>query len=67
MVNYPINSIVDKKLIDNPYVTLSGSNFVEVKFNPSDSSHFLGNVGKKVNLELQDLQQEQDLDYTNNI
>ena len=48
--NYPINSIVDKKLIDNPYVTLSGSSFVEVKFNPADSSHFLGNVGKKVQL-----------------
>ena len=48
--NYPINSIVDKKLIDNPYVTLSGSTFVEVKFNPADSSHFLGNVGKKVQL-----------------
>ena len=49
-VNYPINSIVDKKLIDNPFVTLSGSNFVEVKFNPSDSAHFLGNVGKKCQL-----------------
>ena len=48
--NYPINSIVDKKLIDNPYVTLNGSTFVEVKFNPADSSHFLGNVGKKVQL-----------------
>jgi len=48
--NYPINSIVDKKLIDNPYVTLSGSAFVEVKFNPADASHFLGNVGKKVQL-----------------
>ena len=49
-VNYPINSIVDKKLVDNPYVTLSGSDFVEIKFNPADSSHFLGNVGKKVQL-----------------
>ena len=48
--NYPTNSIVDKKLIDNPYVTLSGSNFVEVKFNPADSAHFLGNVGKKCQL-----------------
>ena len=48
--NYPTNSIIDKKLIDNPYVTLSGSNFVEVKFNPADSSHFLGNVGKKCQL-----------------
>ena len=48
--NYPINSIVDKKLIDNPYVTLSGNSFVEVKFNPADSAHFLGNVGKKCQL-----------------
>ena len=48
--NYPINSIVDKKLIDNPYVTLSGNSFVEIKFNPSDASHFLNNVGKKVQL-----------------
>ena len=40
-VNYPTNSIIDKKLIDNPYVTLSGSNFVEVKFNPAYSAHFL--------------------------
>ena len=49
-VNYPTNSIVDKKLIDNPYVTLSGNSFVEVKFNPADSAHFLGNVGKKCQL-----------------
>ena len=49
-VNYPTNSIVDKKLIDNPYVTFQGSNFVEVKFNPADSAHFLGNLGKKVQL-----------------
>ena len=48
--NYPTNSIIDKKLIDNPYVTLSGSSFVEVKFNPADSAHFLGNVGKKCQL-----------------
>ena len=48
--NYPIKSIVDKKLIDNPYVTTNGSSFVEVKFNPADSAHFLGNVGKKVQL-----------------
>ena len=48
--NYPIKSIVDKKLIDNPYITVNGSTFVEVKFNPADSAHFLGNVGKKVQL-----------------
>ena len=39
--NYPINSIVDKKLIDNPYVTLSGNSFLEIKFNPAASAHFL--------------------------
>ena len=27
-----------------------GSSFVEVKFNPADASHFLGNVGKKCQL-----------------
>ena len=48
--NYPINSIVDKKLIDNPYVTLTNSDFLEIKFNPADSAHFLGNVGKKCQL-----------------
>lgn len=47
---YPTNSIEDKKLIDNPYVTLAGNNFLEIKFNPADSSHFLGNVGKKCQL-----------------
>ena len=47
---YPTNSIEDKKLIDNPYETLSGSAFLEVKFNPSDSAHFLGNVGKQCQL-----------------
>jgi plastocyanin len=48
--NYPTNSIEDKKLIDNPYETLSGSNQLIIKFNPSDSSHFIGNVGRKVQL-----------------
>ena len=48
--NYPTNSIEDKKLVDNPYETLSGSNQLIVKFNPSDSAHFIGNVGKKVQL-----------------
>ena len=48
--NYPTNSIEDKKLIDNPYETFSGSNQLIVKFNPSDASHFIGNVGKKCQL-----------------
>ena len=48
--NYPTNSMVDKKLIDNPYVTSATSAFLVVKFNPADSSHFLGNVGKQCQL-----------------
>ena len=48
--NYPTNSIEDKKLIDNPYETFSGSNQLIVKFNPSDSAHFIGNVGRKCQL-----------------
>ena len=47
---YPTNSIEDRKLIDNPYETAAGSNFLIVKFNPADASHFLGNVGKKCQL-----------------
>ena len=48
--NYPTNSIDDRRLIDNPYETLSGSAFLVVKFDPADSSHFIGNVGKKCQL-----------------
>ena len=48
--NYPTNSIEDKKLIDNPYETFNGSNQLIVKFNPSDSAHFIGNVGRKCQL-----------------
>ena len=48
--NYPTNSIEDKKLVDNPFETFNGSNQLVVKFNPSDSGHFIGNVGKKCQL-----------------
>jgi len=48
--NYPTNTIDDKRLIDNPFETLSGSSFLVVKFDPADSSHFIGNVGKKCQL-----------------
>ena len=48
--NYPVNSIDDRRLIDNPFETLNGSSFLVVKFDPADSSHFLGNVGKKCQL-----------------
>ena len=47
---YPTNSIDDRRLIDNPYETLAGSAFLVVKFDPADSSHFIGNVGKKCQL-----------------
>jgi len=48
--NYPTNSIEDKRLIDNPFETTNGSAFLIVKFDPADSSHFIGNVGKKCQL-----------------
>ena len=35
--NYPTNSIEDKKLIDNPYETLSGSNQLIIKFTLKES------------------------------
>ena len=49
-VNYPINSIEDKKLPSNPFETSNGSDFIVVSFNSSDAAHFIGNVGKKVQL-----------------
>ena len=48
--NYPNNSIDDRRLIDNPFETSNGSAFLIIKFDPADSSHFIGNVGKKCQL-----------------
>ncbi len=48
--NYPTNSMEDKRLIDNPFETTNGSAFLIVKFDPADSAHFIGNVGKKCQL-----------------
>ena len=48
--NYPNNSIDDRRLIDNPFETSNGSAFLIVKFDPADSAHFIGNVGKKCQL-----------------
>ena len=48
--NYPVNSIIDKKLPADPFETSNGSDYVVVSFNPSDAAHFIGNVGKKVQL-----------------
>ncbi len=47
---YPVNSIEDRRLIDNPYETSNGSNQLIIKFDPADSAHFIGNVGKKCQL-----------------
>ena len=46
----PTNSIDDRRLIDNPFETLAGSQFLVVKFDPADASHFIGNVGRKCQL-----------------
>ena len=48
--SYPTNSIDDRRLIDNPFETLAGSQFLVVKFDPADASHFIGNVGRKCQL-----------------
>ena len=48
--NYPTNSIDDRRLIDNPFETLAGSQFLVIKFDPADNSHFIGNVGRKCQL-----------------
>jgi hypothetical protein len=47
---YPVNSIEERRLPDNPFEFNSGSNFVLISFNSADASHFLGNVGSKVQL-----------------
>ena len=48
--NYPTNSIDDRRLLDNPFETLNGSQFIVVKFDPADNAHFIGNVGRKCQL-----------------
>lgn len=48
--NYPINLMDERKLVSNPFSSSNGSSQIVVKFNPVDSAHFLGNVGKKVQI-----------------
>ena len=48
--NYPINLMDERKLVNNPFSSTNGSSQIVVKFNPVDSAHFLGNVGKKVQI-----------------
>ena len=40
-VNYPTNSIVDKKLPTDPFAVTASSNLIVVSFNSADSSYFL--------------------------
>jgi hypothetical protein len=47
---YPINSIEEKALPTNPFSVSNGSSDLVIKFNSADSAHFIGNVGKKVQL-----------------
>jgi len=47
---YPTNSIEERQLPTNPYAVTSGSNNITISFNSADNSHFIGNVGKKVQL-----------------
>ena len=49
-VNYPRNLMDERKLVNNPFSSTNGSSQIVVKFNPVDSAHFLGNVGKKVQI-----------------
>ena len=49
-VNYPLNLMDERKLVSNPFTSTNGSSQIVVKFNPVDSAHFLGNVGKKVQI-----------------
>ena len=48
--NYPLNLMDERKLVNNPFSSTNGSSQIVVKFNPVDSAHFLGNVGKKVQI-----------------
>ena len=47
---YPTNSIQDKRLIDNPFETANGSQYLIISFDPADNAHFIGNVGRKCQL-----------------
>jgi plastocyanin len=49
-VNYPTNSIVDKKLPTDPFAVTASSDLVVMSFNSADSSYFLNNVGQQLQL-----------------
>ena len=53
---YPINTAIEYKLPSNPFITTASSRDIKVKFEASDSSVFLNNIGKKIQLRLGTLQ-----------
>ena len=53
---YPINTAIEYKLPSNPFITTASSRNIKVKFEASDASVFLNNIGKKIQLRLGVLQ-----------
>ena len=47
---YPINSALEKLLPTDPFTVTNNSSDLVISFDPADSSYFLGNIGKKVQL-----------------
>ena len=45
---YPINTAIEYKLPSNPFITTASSRNIKVKFEASDASVFLNNIGKKI-------------------
>ena len=50
---YPINTAIEYKLPSNPFITTASSRNIKVKFEASDASVFLNNIGKKIQLRLE--------------
>ncbi len=50
---YPINSAKEYKLPSNPFEVSNGSQQIKIEFESANSSYFLNNVGKKVQLRIQ--------------
>ena len=53
---YPTNTAIEYKLPSNPFSTTASSRDIKVKFEAADSSVFLNNIGKKIQLRLGTLQ-----------
>ena len=49
-ITYPIDEMDEREISADPFTTTNGSSQLVIKFQPVDASHFLGNVGKKIQL-----------------